>query len=511
SSNMEVVDGLEQLLQISENLGAEEVAALKFLCTDLVSLRKLEGVKSAADIFNLLMNEEHLNEEDTFLVAELLHRIKCHSLLKTLNYTKEKVQECLHEKGRVSAYRQMLYELSENISDEIVEKMKFLLQKRLPKRWAVHSALDLLISLEKQDLLTENNVDILEEVFKTVSPNLLKIINCYKKAKGGLRQFLKSFLNTWGDVVFIVSVMTFIMQGHERYIWRLLSHHQFKLQSLAAESCLLHIDENPDGNPFFCTFSFSFLQKMASYKMDGPKRGFCLVINNVKFESSFERMGSDKDAEDLKRVFTWLGLDVTTCTNQTSVQIEELMETWQHLQDHKDQNCFICCILSHGESGGIYGTDDELVSIRAIMSHFTGKQCPQLAGKPKLFFIQACQGGKVQCPVYIDGPESSSMQKDVSLSESIPEDADFLLGMSTVDGYASIRHPLQGSWYIQSLCEKLQLLVPRGEDILSILTEVNKDVARRVANKGTVKQMPQPAYTLRKKFIFPIPKDPSPS
>lgn len=95
----------QQLLLISENLVTEDVAALKFLCTDLLHLRKLEGVKSALDIFKLLMAQEYLNAEDTFLLAELLYRIKCHSLLEKLGYTKEKVQECLPEKGRVSPYR----------------------------------------------------------------------------------------------------------------------------------------------------------------------------------------------------------------------------------------------------------------------------------------------------------------------------------------------------------------------------------------------------------------------
>lgn len=95
----------QQLLLIDENLVAEDVAALKFLCADLLPFRKLESVKSAVDIFQLLMAEEYLNEEDTFLLAELLYRIKCHSLLKKLGYTKERVQKCLHEKGRVSPYR----------------------------------------------------------------------------------------------------------------------------------------------------------------------------------------------------------------------------------------------------------------------------------------------------------------------------------------------------------------------------------------------------------------------
>ncbi|NXT81827.1 CASPA protein, partial [Zapornia atra] len=504
SSNMEDDISLkfrQQLLFIDENLVAEDVAALKFLCTDLLTFKKLESVKSAADIFQLLMAEEYLNEEDTFVVAELLYRIKCHSLLRKLGYTKEKVQECLHEKGRVSPYRQMLYELSENITGEMLKSIIFLLQDFLPKRRITLSALDLLILLEKQGRLNENNVQMLEDVCMNVSPDLLETVNCYKRAKGekfksGSR-FTKMQEALEGSGQPDSSSYVCIV-GTEARVGSLIFRHTLGM-TVPSYKLLL-----------------SFLQKMTSYKMDGPHRGFCLVINNVKFDRSLqERKGSCKDAGELERVFRWLGLEVTVYTNLTSHEIKEVMRTWQRMQEHKDRDCFVCCILSHGESGAVYGKDEELVSIRTIMSHFTAKQCPQLAEKPKLFFIQACQGKEIQCPVYVEAdariPDLPSMQENVSPSESIPEEADFLLGMATIDGYVSFRHIQQGAWYIQALCSKLQQLVPRGEDILSILTEVNDDVSRRVDRLGTKKQMPQPAYTLRKKFIFPIPRDPPPS
>ncbi|XP_074451719.1 caspase-10 isoform X5 [Larus michahellis] len=450
-----------QLLLLDENLVAEDVAALKFLCTDLLPFKKLENVKSAVDIFQLLMAEEYLNEEDTFLLAELLYRIKCHSLLKKLGYTKEKVQECLHEKGKVSPYRQMLYELSENITGDMLKDIIFLLQNCLPRRRITLSALELLILLEKQGLLTENNVQILEDICMNVSPDLLETVSCYRKAKVSLPQqentlpIKESSLFHTGDIRVFTSP-----------------------QETSIKSVGSNIDDNKAAN---LTQGFSEMNlelpgefsnvenesKMTSYKMDGPHRGFCLVINNVEFDRSLqERKGSCKDAEELERVFTWLGLDVWTYKNLTSWEIKDLMRTWQHLQDHKDRDCFICCILSHGESGAIYGKDEELVSIRMIMSHFTAKQCPQLFEKPKLFFIQACQGKEIQRPVYVEAdaqiPELPSMQQSVSPSESIPEEADFLLGMATIDGYASFRHIQQGTWYIQSLCSKLQLLVPRS-------------------------------------------------
>ncbi|NXB64927.1 CASPA protein, partial [Struthidea cinerea] len=494
----------QQLFLISENLVTEDVAALKFLCTDLLHLRKLEGVKSALDIFKLLMAQEYLNAEDTFLLAELLYRIKCHSLLEKLGYTKEKVQECLHEKGRVSPYRQMLYELSENITNEMLKEIIFLLQNHLPKRWITLSALDLLILLEKQGLLTKDNVQILEDVCVTVSPDLLEIIKCYKKAKAQCYDILSS-PDVWTAVAKLLKELgalpSFCSTKMHKRRCVLLSGEQ---EGTAVDG-VFYFNPRLDSNTWYLK---------SCYKMDGPHRGFCLMINNVNFNSS-QRKGSCKDAEQLERVFTWLGLDVRIYTDLTSGDIRSLMQTWQHLQDHKDRNCFVCCILSHGESGAIYGTDEKLVLIRTLMSHFTAKQCPQLAAKPKLFFIQACQGNKVQRPVYVDTdaqtPDLSCMQESSPLFESIPEEADFLLSMATVDGYVSFRHIEEGTWYIQALCSKLQLLVPRGEDILSILTQVNEDVARRVSPSGTKKQMPQPAYTLRRKFIFPIPTAPPPS
>ncbi|XP_064016797.1 caspase-10 isoform X2 [Pogoniulus pusillus] len=461
----------QQLLLIDQNLVAEDVAALKFFCTDFLSSRKLESVKSALDIFQFLMAEEYLNEEDNFLLAELLYRIKCHSLLKKLGYTKEKVEECLHEKGRVSPYRQMLYELSENITNEMLKEIVFLLQSHLPKRWISLSALDMLILLEKQGLVSENNVQVLEDICMEVSPDLVKTVNCYRRTNVSLPQ---------EENVFPIKESSLSHSGNIKVFASPLETSVKPVSSCINDNKEANVTQAFSGMKLELHGGFSSVEneskRISTYKMDGPHRGFCLVINNVNFDGSLqERKGSCKDAEELKQVFTWLGLDVRTYKDQTSQQILNLMQSWQHLPDHKDGDCFICCILSHGESGAVYGTDEKLVSIRTIMSYFTAKRCPQLAEKPKLFFIQACQG------------------------------------MATIDGYVSFRHIQQGAWYIQALCSKLQLLVPRGEDILSILTEVNEDVGRRVDRLGTKKQMPQPAYTLRRKFIFPIPKDPPPS
>ncbi|XP_074857779.1 caspase-10-like isoform X3 [Carettochelys insculpta] len=494
----------QQLLAIDENLGTDEVEALKFLCSDLIPFRKLEAVESAKSIFQLLMDKDVLNKEDTFILAELLYRIKCHFLLQKLGYTKEIVEEKLPWKGKVS-----------------------------------HYSLELLTFLEKKDLLTENNLQMLEKICMEVSPDLLKAVNKYKMERVSLAQQESSTsvkeaasfppCSAGGDVRLLTSLEETPIKSLGSSIYDSCSsglgslrEHVENVHFIAARQDDRAVNiprdtselsqEQPERihNPENKT------EKLMTYKMDGPHRGHCLIINNFSFSGTFQkRRGSCKDAAVLAQVFTWLGLDVKTYTDKTSVEIEALMQQWRSLEDHRDRDCFVCCILSHGESGSIYGIDEQEVPIRRIMSYFTARKCPQLIEKPKLFFIQACQGKEIQQAVYIESdaqnPDSLPIQQLVSPSQSIPEEADFLLGMATVDGYASFRHIHEGTWYIQALCSKLQLLVPRGEDILSILTQVNEDVSKRADNLGRKKQMPQPAYTLRKKLIFPVPRSPPPS
>lgn len=137
-------------------------------------------------------------------------------------------------------------------------------------------------------------------------------------------------------------------------------------------------------------------------------------------------------------------------------------------RDHSHTDCLVCCILSHGKEASVYGVDGEVVPIKKLTKQFDGTRCPSLAGKPKLFFIQACQGDKEQDGVYIqsDGPgrgrSHSMVQSDaVAIRDSIPVDADFLLGMATVNFFASYRDKVHGTWYIQTLCQNLVQSVPR--------------------------------------------------
>lgn len=73
-----------------------------------------------------------------------------------------------------------------------------------------------------------------------------------------------------------------------------------------------------------------------------------------------------------------------------------------HNVDHTAFDCFVCCILTHGVLGHLYGSNGVLVSIKDLTGTFQTNRCTSLAGKPKLFFLQACQGrdkmeGRLDC------------------------------------------------------------------------------------------------------------------
>lgn len=160
-------------------------------------------------------------------------------------------------------------------------------------------------------------------------------------------------------------------------------------------------------------------------------------------------------------MFQWLGFNVDIRNDVTKECLEEVLQKYQSHPDHANGDCFVFCVLTHGKFGAIYSSDDALIPIQEIMSHFTAQQCPGLVNKPKLFFIQACQGKEIQSSVLIEADAINPELILPSLEDSIPNEADFLLGLSTVPGYVSFRHRREGSWYIQSLYNHLKDLVPR--------------------------------------------------
>lgn len=142
--------------------------------------------------------------------------------------------------------------------------------------------------------------------------------------------------------------------------------------------------------------SSSTLDREIIYKMDRSTRGIAVIINNKNFLRSsgmdrFPRNGTDVDRDCLVKLFKMLKFEVKVYNDRTKAEIRTITKEMATL-NHSNYDAFIFSILTHGEEGVIYGTDGT-ISIRDLTAEF--KYSNSLAGKPKLFFFQACQGKEI--------------------------------------------------------------------------------------------------------------------
>nr|AHY03304.1 caspase-1 [Dastarcus helophoroides] len=216
------------------------------------------------------------------------------------------------------------------------------------------------------------------------------------------------------------------------------------------------------------------VSKYAShYKMDHPKRGIALIFNHEKFETPHlrPRAGTAEDCKNLKECLKNLGFDVQVFQDLRRNEIEEHIQGASKV-NHVNYDCIIVAVLSHGEQGIIYARDTHYKP-EMLWSYFTPEKCITLAGKPKIFFLQACQGDRLDAGVTLATTETDG---EVVSTYKIPQQADFLMVYSTVKGYYSWRNTTKGSWFVQALCKELRERA-FSNDLMTLLTFVSQRVA----------------------------------
>uniref|UniRef100_A0A670HWS2 CASP8 and FADD like apoptosis regulator n=1 Tax=Podarcis muralis TaxID=64176 RepID=A0A670HWS2_PODMU len=426
------------LHRIEQELDAEERETMQYLCRDLVP------DVPAAETRKLFvaLNEREILTLST--LSELLYRLKRFDLLrKVLGTGRAAVEASLSQfPPLIPKYRVLMAEISKELDEEDLHSFMFLMMNDTSygKTAKEKTFLTIITDLENLDLVSPSRLDFLEDCFLHMRRrDLVKRIQKFKQE----------------------ACVPFLSPEHP------IGTSSVCANRLQASFPELSIADPPavslnEPNALKWLSSNAFRRKdgvLNKYRMRSKPLGVCLIIDCI-----------GNDTMELESVFKWLGFEVKKYDDKTSDELLKLLKDWQSSEYWKDSDCLVCCILSHGESGKIYATDGCLISINKITSFFTAKQCALLAKKPKLFFIQACQGSKLHQPVYLeaDNHETCSPGADAQTSgfiptqqqmtSSIPEEADFLLGMATVDGYYSYRDVQRGTWFIQVLCEKLREL-----------------------------------------------------
>ncbi|XP_019640123.1 PREDICTED: caspase-8-like [Branchiostoma belcheri] len=197
------------------------------------------------------------------------------------------------------------------------------------------------------------------------------------------------------------------------------------------------------------------------------------------------RTGAEKDTERLRGLFEGLKFDVRCYKNMT---YQDMMTTLEQAgeEDHSNFDCFVCCVMSHGAQGKVFSSDEYPIEISLLLKPFNAKECPSLVGKPKLFFIQACQGVHVQERVPVDCAFDANAVLHVS------QEADFFVGLPTVPGCVARRDD-DGAPYIYHLTNVFKEF---GDtyDLLTMMT--------MVANKMDQRGVSSNHSTLRKSVYF---------
>ena len=131
------------------------------------------------------------------------------------------------------------------------------------------------------------------------------------------------------------------------------------------------------------------------------------MYKNVGFLDNFAgnekfppRMGGGYDVGNLQTCFKRLGFrhtDDDCKANLKAYEMWDLFRTWAQGSDYTEVDCVVIAILTHGLSGDrLLGVDGEYVTLDSLLSFFDGDHCsPTLAGKPKMFIIEACRGEKI--------------------------------------------------------------------------------------------------------------------
>lgn len=469
--------------QIQEELDKEEEEMMVFLCRDL-----------APDLANADLKEilVALNEREKLTLvglSELLYRVKRFDLLRRiLNTEKATVEAHLARSLKlIPDYRVLMVEINENLEKDEVGSLGFLLRDYAPRMKMAKdkSFLALIIDLEKLNLVAPNQLDLIENCFRSIHRiDLIKKIQKYKHEA--------SMSSVHSQPVYVNAHQASLPNLNlidPPYNSGVQNENTEKLQNgsslTLAEPVHLSIQESGSVPHKTCD---------DPYRMQSQPLGICLIIDCI---------GNDTDV--LEETFRGLGYDVhchrylnMNSMNQTLLEVAR----WQK---HRNCDSFICILVSRGNSQSIFCTDHTFSGfpLEQIKKHFTADSCPGLLGKPKLFFIQSyiVPENEQECTSLL---EVDGNGENISAKVTIPQAADILWSHCKVDVSALEQSPASSSYYLRCLAELLRNPYKRKLCILAIHMELNKKVYDWNMTADPSQQYSLLLqHTLRKKLFFP--------
>lgn len=239
------------------------------------------------------------------------------------------------------------------------------------------------------------------------------------------------------------------------------------------------------------------------YNMHHKRRGDAYIFHHTEFDSNLV-LGERKDDKDLLKKLSdiladRLEFNVKVFKDLKYKKIEEEIKKAAN-ENHKNSDCILFVFMTHGSNDKLYARNTHY-TLDPLRSLFTSEKCRTLAGKPKIFIIQACRGSLVDegtlIPLCPNRRISSSAMDGPSIPYKLSTHADFLIAYATVSNYAAYR-----TWFLQALCKVLDSEENQKDDFLSMMTTVQREVAISFESELGDKQIPSLTSLLTRKIYF---------
>lgn len=141
-----------------------------------------------------------------------------------------------------------------------------------------------------------------------------------------------------------------------------------------------------------------------------------------------KRSGTESDAQVIDSTFKKMGFELHTYDD---LRVDGIRRVIRGVQTCREEiACLAVFILTHGEENGIlHAYDDPYRLDKEIINELLPERCPTLVGKPKLIFVQACQGNKTdEGTVVATRHRHTSTDGGIAGSNyRIPHHSDFLI------------------------------------------------------------------------------------
>ncbi|KAL7060809.1 hypothetical protein AAHC03_09671 [Spirometra sp. Aus1] len=252
---------------------------------------------------------------------------------------------------------------------------------------------------------------------------------------------------------------------------------------------------------------------ISPYPVCSTPLGYILIINIAEFVPTCglkPRLGSRKDTEGLASLFRHIGYSVEILENPDTPTLLDGLSAFAAKPEHASVSAGGMVLMSHGLRDHIYTSEGHLVSIEKLLSYFTNKALPGLAGKPKLLIFQACRGraqdfGTVNTDYTVrrntfEPADGTDAPVGNSSWHSLPYMSDCVIAYSTLPGFVSWRSEDEGSWFIQVLLDVFRRLSDKLH-VIDLLAEVNRIIVEQSQDQ-MCKQISQPATNLRRPFFL---------